>query len=221
MSELWEAFKVPLLLVAFPISLFLVSLGVMMLTSTSTTSDLSSFTKWVWNQNGTAAPLALLPATTAATVSNDAVAEPSAASLAPLDANAAPATARGSVSGASTVSQSSQSSSASSSVASAHRYLVAITTCNQWHLTSAALDSLVTVADPIDIVIVDDKSEDDTVKLARQRGIHVVEVRPRRRARVLRPWCANSFVWVPCQARPRRGCVGAPVLLHPGPRCVM
>ena len=56
-------------------------------------------------------------------------------------------------------------------------YLVAITTCNQWHLTDAALTSLAKVSDPVVVVVMDDNSEDDTVERARQRGVWVIQVR--------------------------------------------
>ena len=56
-------------------------------------------------------------------------------------------------------------------------YLVAMTTCNQWRLTSAAISNLASLTDPIDVVIVDDNSEDGTAALARARGVRVIEVR--------------------------------------------
>ena len=62
---------------------------------------------------------------------------------------------------------------------SSPRFLVAVTTCNQWALTDAAITSLQKVRDPIDVVIVDDRSEDGTAEKARQRGVRVVEVSER------------------------------------------
>ncbi len=56
------------------------------------------------------------------------------------------------------------------------KFLVAMTTCNQWHLTDAALTNLASLTDNIDLVIVDDNSEDGTAELARERGITVIQV---------------------------------------------
>jgi hypothetical protein len=56
--------------------------------------------------------------------------------------------------------------------------LVAVTTCNQWHLTDAVLANLASLTDPIEVVVVDDHSEDGTAALARARGVRVVEVGP-------------------------------------------
>jgi hypothetical protein len=55
--------------------------------------------------------------------------------------------------------------------------LVAVTTCNQWHLTDNLLGNLASLTDPIQVVIVDDSSEDGTADKARARGVTVVEVR--------------------------------------------
>jgi hypothetical protein len=55
-------------------------------------------------------------------------------------------------------------------------YLVAMTTCNQWYLTDAAISNLQSLQDPIDLIIIDDYSEDGTADKARARGVHVIEV---------------------------------------------
>lgn len=57
------------------------------------------------------------------------------------------------------------------------RYLVAVTTCNHWRMTEAALGNLASITDSIDLVVVDDNSEDDTVQQALALGVRVVEVR--------------------------------------------
>ena len=66
---------------------------------------------------------------------------------------------------------------ASPSPSPSPRDLVAMTTCNQWHLTDVALTNLASLVDPIDVVIIDDASEDGTAERAKQRGATVIEVR--------------------------------------------
>ncbi len=56
------------------------------------------------------------------------------------------------------------------------KYLVAVTTCNQWHLSTAALDNLASLTDDIDVVVFDDLSEDGTAQRARDRGVTVIQV---------------------------------------------
>lgn len=57
------------------------------------------------------------------------------------------------------------------------RLLVAVTTCNQWHLTAALLHNLNTLVDPIDVLVVDDASEDGTAARAKEFGVGVLAVR--------------------------------------------
>jgi hypothetical protein len=56
-------------------------------------------------------------------------------------------------------------------------YLVALTTCNHWWLSKTALDNLMSLTDSIDVVVVDDNSEDGTAAEARALGYRVLAVR--------------------------------------------
>jgi hypothetical protein len=54
---------------------------------------------------------------------------------------------------------------------------VAVTSCNGWHLTAAALSNLATLSDDIDVVLIDDNSEDGTAAKAEALGFFVMKVR--------------------------------------------
>ena len=63
---------------------------------------------------------------------------------------------------------------AAASDAPSQQILVAMTACNQWHLSSAAVDNLASLTDDIHVIVFDDHSEDGTAELARLRGVEVV-----------------------------------------------